>query len=190
MNSYRIAIFASGEGSNAENITNYFKGYDAINVVLIVSNRADVGVIKRAKRLKVPFLISPRDELNSLKFLHLLKQQNINIIILAGFLLKIPIHLITAFAHRIINIHPALLPKYGGKGMYGNKIHKAVLLNKEKESGITIHLVNEHYDEGEILFQKSCKVMAGDNVSDLAHRIHQLEYQFFPKIIEEYINSI
>jgi phosphoribosylglycinamide formyltransferase-1 len=190
MNRYRIAIFASGEGSNAENITNYFRGYDAINVVLIVSNRADVGVIQRAKRLKVPYLISPKDELNSLKFLHLLKQQNINIIILAGFLLKIPTHLISAFAHRIINIHPALLPKYGGKGMYGNKIHKAVLTNKEKESGITIHLVNEHYDKGEILFQKSCKVMLDDDVSDLAQRIHLLEYQFFPKIIEDYINSI
>ena len=190
MNSYRIAIFASGEGSNAENITNYFKGYDAINVVLIVSNRADVGVIKRAKRLKLPYLISTKFQLNSLKFLQLLKQENINIIILTGFLLKIRIHLITAFAHRIINIHPALLPKYGGKGMYGNKIHKAVLSNKEKESGITIHLVNEHYDEGEILFNESCKVMAGDNISNLAERIHQLEYQFFPKIIEEYINSI
>ena len=190
MNRYRIAIFASGEGSNAENITNYFKGYDAINVVLIVSNRADVGVIRRAKKLKIPYLISPRDELNSIKFLKLLEQENIDIIILAGFILKIPIHLITAFAHRIINIHPALLPKYGGKGMYGNKIHKAVLLNKEKESGITIHLVNEHYDEGKILFQKSCKVMEDDDISDLAHRIHQLEYEFFPKIIEDYINSI
>ena len=98
--------------------------------------------------------------------------------------------MITAFAHRIINIHPALLPKYGGKGMYGNKIHKAVLSNKEKESGITIHLVNEHYDEGEILFQKSCKVMVDDDINDLAYRIHRLEYQFFPKIIEDYINSI
>ena len=189
MNRCRISIFASGNGSNAENIVNYFKDHHAINVVLIVSNRSNAGVIQRAQKLKVPHLVSSRDELNSPRFRLLLEQQNIDIIILAGFLLKIPTYLITAFAHRIINIHPSLLPKYGGKGMYGNNVHKSVLLNKETQSGITIHMVNEHYDEGEILFQKSCKVRVDDEVSDLAERINQLEYQYFPKIIEDYINS-
>ena len=118
------------------------------------------------------------------------KLQSINpdLIVLAGFLLKIPKSMITAFPNKIINIHPALLPKHGGKGMYGDQVHKSVLLNKERQSGITIHLVNEHYDEGKILFQKSCEVMADDEVRDLAQRIHQLEYQYFPKIIEDYIN--
>ena len=189
MNRCRISIFASGDGSNAENIVNYFRDNDTIKVVLIVSNSLDAGVIQRAQKLKVPHLVSSRAELNSSRFRFFLKQQNIDIIILAGFILKIPNYLIADFAHRIINIHPSLLPKYGGKGMYGNNVHRSVLLNKETQSGITIHMVNEHYDEGKILFQKSCKVRADDEVSDLAERIHQLEYQYFPKIIEEYINS-
>ena len=188
MNKCSIAIFASGEGSNAENIVNYFKGHDAINVALIISNRAGAGVLQRAEKLAVPHLLSQREELNNPTFLLLLEQQKINVIVLAGFLLKIPTYLIAAFSDRIINIHPALLPKYGGKGMYGDQVHKSVLLNKERQSGITIHLVNEHYDEGKILFQKSCEVMADDEVRDLAQRIHQLEYQYFPKIIEDYIN--
>ena len=188
MNKCSIAIFASGDGSNAENIINYFKGNDAVNVVLIVSNRAGAGVLQRAKKLEVPHLLSQREELNNPTFLLLLEQQKIDLIVLAGFILKIPTYLIAAFSARIINIHPALLPKYGGKGMYGDQVHKSVLLNKELQSGITIHLVNEHYDEGKILFQKSCEVMADDEVRDLAERIHQLEYQYFPKIIEDYIN--
>ena len=188
MNRCNIAIFASGEGSNAENIINYFKGNDAVNVVLIVSNRAGAGVLQRAEKLEVPHLVSQREELNNPTFLLLLEQQKIDLIVLAGFFLKIPTYLIAAFSDRIINIHPALLPKYGGKGMYGDQVHKSVLLNKERQSGITIHLVNEHYDEGKILFQKSCEVMTDDEIRDLAERIHQLEYQYFPKIIEDYIN--
>ena len=190
MNKCSIAVFASGEGSNAENIVNYFKGNDAVNVVLIVSNKAGAGVLQRAEKLEVPHLISQREELNNPTFLLLLEQQKIDLIVLAGFLLKIPTYLIAAFSDRIINIHPALLPKYGGKGMYGDQVHKLVLLNKERQSGITIHLVNEHYDEGKILFQKSCKVITNDEVRDLAERIHQLEYQYFPEIIEKWLKNI
>ena len=187
----KIALLASGKGSNAKNISAFFKDSENISIELICSNNSASPLFDFCKKNNISsHLVEGTTKGGFEKLLLLFKKSKIDYIILCGFLLKIPYSIISEYKNKIINIHPSLLPKYGGKGMYGNKIHKAVLTNKEKESGITIHLVNEHYDEGEILFQKSCKVMLDDDVSDLAQRIHLLEYQFFPKIIEDYINSI
>lgn len=183
----RIAILASGSGTNAENIINYFKNSDSISVAHVLSNKKDAKVLERARRLNIPNrsfdknAFSVTDEvLNFLK-------KNADYIILAGFLWKIPTKIIDAFPNKIINIHPALLPKYGGKGMYGMHVHNAVVENKEKQSGITIHYVNENYDEGAIIFQKSFEVLEGDKPEDVAQKIHKLEYEYFPKVIEKAI---
>ena len=183
----RIVIFASGSGTNAENIIRYFKNSNLISVVQVLSNKKDAKVLERAKRLEVSSLVFNRDDFyNSEELLNNLKL-NADYIILAGFLWKIPANIIEAFPNKIINIHPALLPKYGGKGMYGMHVHKAVVKNKEKESGITIHYVNENYDEGTIIFQKSFEVLVCDTANDVAAKIHILEQENFPKIIEQVI---
>jgi len=183
----RIVIFASGSGTNAENIIRYFKNSNLISVVQVLSNKKDAKVLERAKRLEVSSLVFNRDDFyNSEELLDNLKL-NADYIILAGFLWKIPTNIIEAFPNKIINIHPALLPKYGGKGMYGMHVHKAVVKNKEKESGITIHYVNENYDEGTIIFQKSFEVLVCDTANDVAAKIHILEQENFPKIIEQVI---
>jgi len=179
-----IAIFASGSGSNAENIFNYFENKADAGVVLMLTNNADAFVLKRAKKLAIESVVFSSEQLKSGELVSLLKNKSIDFIVLAGFLLKIPENLIAAFPNKIINIHPALLPKYGGKGMYGDAVHKAVVANKEKESGITIHYVNEHYDEGAIIFQAKCTVSETDTYEDVAHKIHQLEYEHFPRVIE------
>ena len=183
-----IAIFASGSGSNAENIVRYFKSHPSISVSLISTNKADAFVIERARKLDIPSMVFSKKEMNETNLvLNLLKENKIDWIILAGFLLKVPDNIIAAFPDRILNIHPALLPKYGGKGMYGSRVHEAVVAAGEKESGITIHLVNDHYDEGQIVFQASCPVLASDSADDVAAKVHALEYEHFPRVIEDII---
>lgn len=185
-----IVIFASGNGSNAENIANYFFADATVNVALFVTNNPKAFVIERAKNLSIPcFVFSKEQFLVSTDIIELLKENAIDWIVLAGFLLKISENLIAAFPNKIINIHPALLPKYGGKGMYGNNVHKAVVENKEQETGITIHFVNANYDEGKIVFQAKCEVLPTDSYEDVASKVHQLEYKFYPKLINEIIST-
>ena len=179
---HQIAVFASGAGSNAQKIIDHFNGNDkAAEVVLIVSNNPTAGVLKRGK---IPSLIIDRKRFNEDGYITELKKLRIDLIVLAGFLWKVPVILIKSFPHKIINIHPALLPKYGGKNMYGNFDHEAVLSAKEKESGITIHYVDEIYDHGKIIFQTKCEVSKNDTPQSLAEKIHVLEHQYYPLIIE------
>lgn len=183
----QIAIFASGSGSNAENIVRYFENHPSITVSIILTNNKSAKVLERAKRLGVPAVVFNRDEFLNSDFVLQNHLKGIGYVILAGFLWKVPKNLIDAFPNRIINIHPALLPKYGGKGMYGMHVHKAVVANKEKKSGITIHYVNEFYDEGEIIFQAEVDLTSEDTPEDVASKIHTLEYEHFPKVIEKEI---
>ncbi len=183
----RIVILASGSGTNAENIIKYFKNSNLISVVQVLSNKNDAKVLDRAKCLGINSDVFNRNAFyNSEELLN-----NLNLtadyIILAGFLWRIPTSIIEAFPNKIINIHPALLPKYGGKGMYGMHVHNAVVQNKEKESGITIHYVNENYDEGAIIFQKRFEILVCDSAEDVAAKIHTLEQENFPKVIEKVI---
>ncbi len=184
----QIAVFASGNGSNAENLITYFNNSKIAHVGLVLTNNPDAGVIQRAKHLNVPVCVFSKKELqNSTKVEEALKSHQIDWIVLAGFLLLFPKKIIQSFPNTIINIHPALLPKYGGKGMYGMRVHKTVTENKETETGITIHFVNENYDEGKIIFQAKTDVKRNDTPEDIAAKIHQLEYKWFPKVIEEQI---
>jgi len=186
MKTKNIAIFASGEGTNAQNIIDYFKTSDTINIALIVSNKSAANVLNRAKQANIPtLLINRTDFYENDSTINHLKSLNIDFIVLAGFLWMIPERLIKAYPNRIINIHPALLPKFGGKGMYGMKVHQAVVEAKEKESGISIHYVNEHYDEGKIISQHRCTISENETAETLASKIHNLEYEFFPKVIEQ-----
>lgn len=182
-----LVIFASGSGSNAENISNFFKSNNQVKIDLIATNNSKAGVIERAKRLKIPCLVFDKSDFESGKLLKLDAIKNADLIILAGFLLKIPKNFIKAFPNKIINIHPALLPKYGGKGMYGDRVHQSVITNNEKESGISIHYVNENYDEGAVIFQKSFPLDADETPDSLAQKIHQLEYQYFPIVIDKLV---
>lgn len=185
----QIAILASGSGSNAEKIANYFKKHPSISCSLMICNKEDAGVFKRFEKysdIHSAYLSNQKiREGNYL--LNLLKTSEIDFIILAGFLLKVPEIVVEAYQERILNIHPALLPKYGGKGMYGHYVHEAVIENKEKESGITIHQVNEAYDEGNIVFQAKCSISPQMGAAQLAAKVQQLEHQHYPKVIEEYI---
>ncbi|MBS1496651.1 MAG: phosphoribosylglycinamide formyltransferase [Bacteroidetes bacterium] len=184
----RVAIFASGAGSNAEKIMATFKNHAYIEVCLVICNKPQAGVLEIAQKNYVPvLLINKVDFFSDKSCLNELKQQEISWIILAGFLWKIPTALTQAFAGKMVNIHPALLPKYGGKGMYGHHVHEAVILNKEKESGITIHYVDEIYDHGSIILQKKCSVSDTDNADSLANKIHKLEHEWYAKTIEEII---
>lgn len=188
---FNIAIFASGAGSNALKIIQHFQNLPAINVSLIVGNKAEAGVFKIARQNNIPtILIERRAFFDSDEYVLFLKEKEIDLIVLAGFLWKVPVNLITAFPNRIINIHPALLPKFGGKGMYGNFVHQAVIEAKEKTSGITIHLVDEQYDHGKQLFQTQCAVSEEDTAESLAQKIHLLEHQFLPGIVEAYSQSL
>jgi phosphoribosylglycinamide formyltransferase-1 len=179
---------ASGSGTNAENIINHFEKSEYVQVKYIVTNKNTAGVIKRAERLKIPVKIILKKELISENFLEFLKEEA-DFIVLAGFLLKIPENIISMYSNRIVNIHPALLPKYGGKGMYGMHVHQAVVDNKESRSGITIHYVNEKYDEGNIIFQKEIQVLKDDKADDVAAKIHQLEQENFPNVIEQILTN-
>ncbi|MDO5572208.1 MAG: phosphoribosylglycinamide formyltransferase [Bacteroidales bacterium] len=181
----KIAIFASGSGTNAENIAQYFAHNEKIEISLIISNKCDAYVLERAKKLGIKSVIIASSQMKDEDFvLSLLKDNNINFIVLAGYLLKIPSYLISHFPNAIVNIHPALLPKFGGKGMYGDNVHKAVVEAKEKESGITVHFVNENYDEGTTIFQAKCPVLPTDTFEDVASKVHKLEYAHFPHAIE------
>lgn len=183
-----LAIFASGSGTNAENIINYFSNSQEIMVKLVLANREKAGVLERANRLQIPALFMPTNEIKAVdNLLELLRSHQIDYIILAGFMSLIPSELIRAFPNRILNIHPALLPNYGGKGMYGHHVHEAVIKNKETESGISIHYVNEQYDEGRIILQAHCPVFENDTAEHLANRIHKLEHRYYPQCIEQVI---
>ncbi len=186
-----IAIFASGSGTNAENIITRFEAKPNINIKLILSNKNDAFVIQRAINHHIDWIVFNRKQLYESDYIiQLLKAKKIDAIILAGFLWLLPNSLIQAYPDKIINIHPALLPKYGGKGMYGMNVHKTVIENREKESGITIHYVNERYDEGKTIFNATCNVDSNDTPESLANKIHELEYKYFPEVIENWLKSI
>ncbi len=183
-----IAILASGSGSNAENIIRYFENNPLLKVELLLSNKPNAPVIRRIEGFGVTSEVLPFKEWSdATEVLALLRLHRIDFIVLAGFLLRIPDALLNAYPDRIINIHPSLLPKFGGKGMYGMKVHEAVVASGEKESGITIHYINEHYDEGNVIFQASCAVSAVDAPEDVAAKVHELEYIHYPRVIEETI---
>lgn len=183
----RLAIFASGAGTNAEAIMNYFLDDPDIQVVMLLSNNPSAGALERASRFRVPTKVFNRQQFReSDEVVRWLKEASITHIVLAGFLWLVPKNILEAFPHRIINIHPALLPKYGGKGMYGDKVHSAVKAAGETQSGITIHEVNEHFDEGKILFQAVCPVSPSDTPEDIAENIHVLEHENYPVVIKEW----
>lgn len=184
-----VAIFASGEGTNAENLFNYFANDSRIKIKLVVTNKDDAGIILRATKYKKNVQILSKSALQnySNQFIEFLKVEHIELIVLAGFLLKIPIEFINAFPNKIINLHPSLLPKYGGKGMFGKHVHQAVIDNKEKQSGITIHFVNEEFDKGEIILQATCEINLNETVETLTKKIQELEFEHFPKAIEIFL---
>lgn len=187
----RIAIFASGSGTNAENLIRFFRTKPGISVELVLTNKAGAGVIQRSESLQVETFVFGRKEFyESDKIPRLLEAKEIDLIVLAGFLWLVPANLIQAYPGRILNIHPALLPKYGGKGMYGNHVHRAVLNSGDSQSGITIHYVNQEYDEGSIIFQAKCEVRQDDSPESLATRIHELEYRHFPLVVEDLLNQL
>jgi len=182
----KIAIFASGSGTNAQNIYNYFCKGDKAEISVIITNKSNAYVIQRAKEMNVPSVYFNRSKFfESDEIVDLLIKKKIDLIVLAGFLWLIPQNILRNFKNRIVNIHPALLPKYGGKGMFGHHVHQAVVDNDETQSGITIHYVNEKYDDGEIVFQAFCDVTKTDKADDVATKVHKLEYEHYPKIIEK-----
>jgi len=186
-----IAIFASGSGTNAENIIKYFSTGNSAKVTLVLSNRREAFVLKRAAALNVNTLFFDRADLYTKDTVAgYLLESKIDFIVLAGFLWLIPEKILNIFNRRIINIHPALLPSYGGKGMYGEKVHEAVIAAGDRESGITIHYVNSFYDEGDIIFQARCKIEPGDTPETLASKIHALEYKYFPEVIEKLVTAL
>jgi formyltetrahydrofolate-dependent phosphoribosylglycinamide formyltransferase len=185
-----IAIFASGTGSNAQKIIDYFRNSQTVKIALIVCNKPGAGVLNIAKNESIPSLLIEKDRfLSGDAYISELNRHNISFIVLAGFLWKLPPNLVMAFKGKIINIHPALLPSYGGKGMYGNRVHEAVIAAREKESGISIHYVDEIYDHGDTIFQATCPVLETDTAESLAQRIHELEHKYYPKVIAELIKG-
>ncbi|MQP51677.1 MULTISPECIES: phosphoribosylglycinamide formyltransferase [unclassified Flavobacterium] len=183
-----IVLFASGNGSNAEEIIKYFKNNNQSTVVAVFSNKQEAKVLDRAKNHNLPAVVFNKEQLNDGFVLEKLHQLQPDLIVLAGFLLKFPESILKEYP-KVINIHPALLPKYGGKGMYGMNVHQAVLENKEKETGITIHYVNEHYDEGEFIFQQSVNIEDCKSAEEIANKIHELEHQYFPEVIGKLITN-
>jgi phosphoribosylglycinamide formyltransferase-1 len=185
-----LAIFASGSGTNAGNIARYFSGSNHIRVSLILSNRPDAYVLERAAGLGITSEVFSRADLYETgRVKDILQEHRIDFIILAGFLWLVPAGLLEIFRGRVINIHPALLPRFGGKGMYGDRVHRAVIESGEKRTGITIHYVNERYDDGQVIFQESFEIMPGDTPATIAERVHQLEYAHFPRVIQEVVES-
>ncbi|MFV9551732.1 phosphoribosylglycinamide formyltransferase [Algibacter sp. PT7-4] len=186
----RIVIFASGSGTNAENLIKFFHNSDNASVIQVLTNNPHAKVLERAKKLKVSAL-----SFNKIAFtqtndvLNILKAAKPDLIILAGFLWKFPEHILNKFPNKVINVHPALLPKYGGKGMYGMHVHEAIIANNETKTGITIHYVNEHYDEGAIIFQATCQVNSNDTAQDVANKIHELEMEHFPNVVNKLLVS-
>lgn len=186
-----IAIFASGSGSNAKKIIEHFEGHPEIRVVLVVSNRSSAGVLNHAKDHNIPTLLIKKSEFyETEEILEIFNNYSVNSLVLAGFLLLIPRYLVQAYPHHILNIHPALLPKFGGKGMYGMNVHRAVKAANETISGMTIHWVNERYDEGGIIFQASCTIDEEDSPEDIAKKVLQLEHKHYAKVIEQAITDL
>lgn len=187
----KIVVFASGSGTNFQNIANYFDKKQTAKIELLISNKADAYALERAKKMNISTLLINREMLyKSENVLNTLREINPDLLILAGFLWLIPENIIEAFPQKTVNIHPALLPKYGGKGMYGMQVHKAVVANKETETGISIHYVTKEYDKGDLIFQATCKVLPKDSSETIAEKVHGLEYEFFPKIIEKLLLEI
>ena len=185
----KIVIFASGSGTNAENIIRYFQATKSASVEAVFTNKADAQVIQRAKKYQVPSQVFTKNDLEAGKVLQEINVIQPDLIVLAGFLLKFPESIVAEYPDKIINIHPALLPKYGGKGMYGMHVHRAVVENKESKTGITIHYVNENYDEGNIIFQKEVTVLISDTPEVVAAKIHELEQDHFPAVIENLLTN-
>lgn len=185
----RLAIFVSGGGTNLQRIAEYFSTNPNVEISLVVSNNPDAYALQRAQNLNIPSKVVDRPTFKSAEFVDELKNLNIDLIVLAGFLWLVPQTLISAFTDKIINIHPALLPKYGGKGFYGEHVHEAVVAAHEKESGITIHYVNEKYDSGDIILQAKVQLEEGETPDSLAAKIHKLEYKHYPEVIEMLINQ-
>lgn len=186
----RIAIFASGSGSNAQRLAEYFTGNGKAEILAIYCNNPNAFVLERANKLGIQTVLFNRDTFyNSLSILEDLKKRNVDWILLAGFLWLIPESILKTYPQRIINIHPALLPAYGGKGMYGMKVHEAVITSGDSESGITIHYVNEQYDKGDIISQARCQIQQGDTPQMLAAKIHELEYEYYPAVVEKLISE-
>lgn len=184
----KIIIFASGAGSNAQKIIDHFKEKQTAEIVLIVSNKPDAGVVEIAKNKNIPVLFIEKNKFRETGYLEEIKKYQPSLLVLAGFLWKVPGILIHHFQNKIVNIHPALLPAYGGKGMYGNAVHSAVISAKEKESGITIHFVDEKYDHGETIFQAKCTLNENETAETLATKIHRLEHEYFAKTIERLLS--
>lgn len=184
----KIIIFASGSGTNAENIIKYFAESKLVTVQAVFANSSVAKVLEKAKNHGVPTNIFTKEQLNEGEVLQMVNEIQPDLIVLAGFLLKFPENIIAAYPNKIVNIHPALLPKYGGKGMYGINIHKAVVENKEKETGITIHFVNENYDEGAIFFQKNVVLIGDETAEEVGRKIHELEQKYFPTVIDQILN--
>jgi phosphoribosylglycinamide formyltransferase-1 len=185
---YKLAIFASGTGTNAEAIMTHFKNHPSIEVALLLSNNPIAGVLDRAKKFDVVSKTFDRIQFRENgEVLRWLSEAKATHLVLAGFLWLVPQDILKAFPQRIINIHPALLPKFGGKGMYGSKVHESVIASGEKETGITIHEVNEHFDEGKVLFQATCPIHPDDDPDAVAKKVHALEYAHFPKVIEKWV---
>ncbi len=186
----KIALFASGNGSNVQRIAEYFKDNPEVAISMVLTNNPKAGVLERAKNLGLKTLQFTKDEFyHSSKIVDILKEQHVDLIVLAGFLWLVPGDLIKAFPNKIINIHPALLPGYGGKGMYGHHVHEAVIRNRESKSGITIHYVNDKYDEGQIIFQSAFDLADDETPESLAGKIHEQEYKYFPVVIEKLCHS-
>lgn len=191
MQTINVAIFASGAGSNAQKLIDYFRQHSQIKIALIACNKPGAGVLTIAQKENIPTLIIDKEQFfRGNAYVDEIKQHNVDFIVLAGFLWKVPVALIQAFSQRIINIHPALLPNYGGKGMYGRFVHEAVIAAKEKESGISIHYVDELYDHGQLIFQARCVIDENDNADTLAQKIHALEHEHYPLIVEKVIHQL
>ena len=190
MNKYKVAILVSGTGSNAVNIIEYFEKSSVAEIILVISSKADALAIENAQKKGVKTVVFNNESFKKNgAVLNYLESVAIDFIVLAGFLIKVPNDIIHAYPNKIVNLHPSLLPKYGGKGMYGKRVHRAVIEAKESESGISIHFVNEEYDKGTIIFQAKVSVEKGDSVEELAQKIQQLEHRFFPKVIEQVISK-
>lgn len=188
---FRIAIFASGNGSNAENIIRFFENREEISVDLVLTNNPKAFVIERAKNLSIPVIVFNRKQFYTTdEIIKTLLNHQIDLIVLAGFMWLIPNNMVSSFPQQIINIHPALLPKFGGKGMYGDFVHQAVSEAKETNTGITIHYVNENYDEGAVIFQKEVQILSGETPESIAQKVHNLEYEYFPKIIAQLLEKL
>jgi len=185
----KIIIFASGDGTNVEQIIKYFKNNNEVNIQLILTNNSNAGVLKRAKKHRIPAIFYNNEAFENKIVFEILNSLNPNLIVLAGFIRKIPNTIISRFPNKIINIHPALLPSHGGKGMFGIEVHKSVIRSNDSKTGVTIHYVNSNYDEGEIIFQKSVKIDRDDSPESLFRRVQKLEHKYYSLIIEKLLNG-